>query len=84
MKRIHSFFKKFDALTPPDDALRRIVAKTTSEVLGIEISKSKVRIDRTTAFVALSSVQKHTLRLQRSTVLARIEEEIPGRIRDIR
>lgn len=87
MKLASTFLSRFQKLTPPNDALRRAVAKAVSGVLGTEIPKERVTIRMQTAFVEVPSVQKHKLRIERNEVLSLIYESLPharNLVRDIR
>jgi hypothetical protein len=87
MKLVGSFLSRFQKITPPNDALRRAVAKAASIVLGTEITKEKVTIRAQTAFIDVPSVQKHKIRIERQELLSLVHESLPnGRnlVRDVR
>lgn len=87
MKSAGDFLSKFQKLTPPNDALRRAVARVVSEVLGTTVPKEKVRIQNQVAFIDISSVAKHKLRLERRTLLDLLYEALPkakNLVRDVR
>lgn len=87
MKSAGDFLSKFQKLTPPNDALRRAVARAASEILGATVPKEKVRIQNFVAYIDVSSVLKHKLRTERAELLALIQESLPKArdlVRDVR
>jgi hypothetical protein len=87
MKSAGDFLSKFHKLTPPNDALRRAVAKAVSGVLGTPVAKDRVRVHNHIAYVDVSSVAKHKLRLERKELLELLYESLPKArdlIRDVR
>ncbi|GEM_PF-289778 len=87
MKLAKDFLSKFRTLTPPDDALRRLVAEAASAVAGVPVTKKNITISRGIVFVKASSVAKNTLRVHRAEVLEYIFHALPKArdlIRDIR
>lgn len=87
MKSAGDFLSKFQKMTPPNDALRRAVAKAASEILGAPVAKDKVRVHNHIAYVDVSSVAKHKLRLERKELLELIHESLPKArdlVRDVR
>lgn len=87
MKSAGDFLSRFQKLTPPNDALRRAVARAASAVLGTPVSKEKVRMQNHVAFIDLSSVAKHKLRIERTALLNLIYDELPKArdlVRDVR
>ncbi len=87
MKSASHFLGKFDKLTPPNDAVRRAVAAAINAVLGTTLSKADIRVQNSVAFVSVSSVLKHKIRLERAEILSAIAERLPaGRhgVRDLR
>ncbi len=87
MKTAGDFLFKFQKLTPPNDALRRAVARAVSTVLGTPVEKGLVRVQNQVAFVNISSVAKHKLRLERRALLDLIYEQLPKArdlVRDVR
>ena len=77
MKKIQGFLDKFHKLTPPNDAVRRAIAVAASAVLGVPVEKGQIKVTNGTAFVAVSSVAKHKLRLERRAVLELLYEKMP-------
>lgn len=87
MRRAGDYLSKFNKLTPPNDALRRAVAQSVSTVLNTPVNKGQVRIQNSVAFVALSNVAKHKMRLERRAILELIFERMPKAreyVRDLR
>jgi hypothetical protein len=87
MKLASSFFSKFLSLTPPNDALRRVVASATSTVLGTQIEKGQVQVRDGVAFINVSSVAKNKIRIERRAILDLVYERLPNAqslLRDIR
>lgn len=87
MKQAGDFLSRFQKLTPPNDALRRAVSKAASELLHSPIAKDKVRIQNRVAYIDVSSVQKHKLRIEREELLSLIYETLPKArdlVRDVR
>lgn len=87
MRSAGDFLSRFQKLTPPNDALRRAVAHAVTKVLGTTVAKDKVRVQNHVAFVDVSSVAKHKLRLERRELLDLIYEQLPKArdlVRDVR
>lgn len=87
MKLASDFLSRFQKLTPPNDVLRRAVAKAASVILDTTIPKEKVSIRQQTAFIDVPSVQKHKLRLERNELLSLVYESLPkakNLVRDVR
>jgi hypothetical protein len=87
VKKVQGFLDKFQALTPPQDAVRSAVATAASAVLGTTVTKDKVRVQNGVAFVTLSSVAKNKLRIGREAFFALLYERLPKArqlVRDVR
>ena len=87
MKLVNDFLARFKNITPPDDAVRRAVAKAVSDVAGVKIKREDVTIQRGVAFIKCSSVAKSVIRSSRSAILSEIAREIPSArdsVRDLR
>lgn len=87
MKSAGSFLSRFEKLTPPNDALRRAVAKAASTILGKTVTKEQVRIQNRVAFIETTSVAKNKLRLERQELFDLMCESLPKArdlVRDIR
>lgn len=87
MKFAGDFLSKFQKLTPPNDAVRRAVARAVSAILGTEVSKERVRVHNGVAFVEVSSVARTKLRIERQAVLELLYEYLPKArtlVRDVR
>lgn len=87
MKSAGSFLSRFEKLTPPNDALRRAVAKAATTILGKTVTKEQVRIQNRVAFIEISSVERSKLRLERQELLDLMCESLPkarDMVRDIR
>lgn len=87
MKKVNSFLDKFQKLTPPNDAVRRAVASAVSSVLGTPVQKGQVTVANGVAFIDVSSVAKHKLRLERRAILDLLYERVPkarDSVRDVR
>ncbi len=87
MKLVGDFLSRFQGLTPPHDSLRRAVAETLRETVGISVGSEKISIKNGVAFVAVSSVAKNTIQLNRGKILSALFEHMPRArelLRDIR
>ncbi len=87
MRLAKDFLSKFHNLTPPNDAVRRAVAKTVRAIAGIDVTTEQVSVTRGVAFIACSSVAKSALRSQRIDILSELYREMPkarDSVRDIR
>lgn len=87
MRSAGDFLSRFQKLAPPNDALRRVVSRAVTEVLGTSVPKEKVSIRNMTAYVDVSSVAKHKLRISKRDLLDLIYELMPqakNLVRDIR
>ena len=87
MKKIGNLLSRFQNITPPDDAVRRAVAKVVSDVTGVRIQREDVVIQRGVAFVKCSSVAKSVIRGMRPAILEELAKEIPSArnsVRDVR
>lgn len=87
MKKLTSFLDKFHTLTPPNDALRRAVAKAASLTLGTTVEKQQVVVRNGVAFIDVSSVAKNKLRIERGVLLEYLYDHMPKArqlVRDVR
>ncbi len=87
MKKINSLLSKFQNITPPDDAVRRAVAKSVFTIAGVKVKREDVTIQRGVAFIKCSSVAKSVIRSSRSAILSELALELPkarDSVRDIR
>lgn len=87
MKQAKDFLSRFKNITPPDDALRRAVAKAVVNIAGVRIKREDVTLQRGVAFIKCSSVAKSVIRTARLAILTEIARDIPSArdsIRDIR
>jgi|CXWL01.1.fsa_nt_gi hypothetical protein len=87
MKKINSLLSRFQNITPPNDAIRRAVAKAISDIAGVKIKREDVTLQRGVAFIKCSSVAKSVIRSSRSAILSEIVRELPSArdtVRDLR
>lgn len=87
MKLIGDFLSRFQNLTPPDDALRRVIADIVKKQTRVPITKLDVSITNDIAFIRCSSIAKSAIQVKRGAILSELFEEIPkarASIRDIR
>lgn len=87
MKSIGDFLARFNALTPPDDAVKKAVAGAVSEALKVPVSPRAVQVAHGVAFISGSSVMKSAIAVQRGTILATLYEALPKAretVRDVR
>lgn len=87
MKKIGNLLSRFQNMTPPDDAVRRAVAKAVVDVAGVKIKREDVTLQRGVAFIKCSSVAKSVIRSRRAAILAEVAAGLPkarDQVRDIR
>ncbi len=87
MKSAGDFLSRFKSLAPPNDAVRRAVAKAVRAVAGVPVEKEAVTIARGVAFVECSSVAKSAIRASRGAILKELFLELPKSrdiVRDVR
>jgi hypothetical protein len=87
MKLVGDFLSRFKSLTPPDDAVRVLLAKTITSIAGVPLTKDAVSLSRGTAFLECSSVAKSAIRAYRGEILKELYIEMPKArevVRDIR
>ncbi|MDO8523851.1 MAG: hypothetical protein Q7R74_01330 [bacterium] len=87
MKSAGDFLSKFKSLTPPNDAVRKAVAKAVRAIAGVPVGEEAVTIARGVAFVECSSVAKSTIRSARGAILKELFLDLPKSrdiVRDIR
>ncbi len=87
MKKINSLLSRFQNITPPNDAIRRAVAKAVSDIAGVKIKREDVTLQRGIAFIKCSSIAKSVIRSSRSAILSEIVRELPSArdaVRDLR
>lgn len=87
MRLVGDFLSRFQNLTPPNDSLKKAVAESIREAVGVKLSKNAVRIDQRVAFISASSVLKNTMRINRGKILELLYEKAPkarDTVRDIR
>ncbi|MEK7178947.1 MAG: hypothetical protein AAB727_01690 [Patescibacteria group bacterium] len=75
MEKLSAFTEKFKNLTPPDDALRSIVARILAEELGIEIKKSNIRVHNAVVYIKAPSLIKNEIFIRRESLLKKIRAE---------
>ena len=87
MKKIDGLLSKFQNITPPDDAVRRAVAKAVFNIAGVKVKREDVTIQHGVAFIKCSSVAKSVIRISRTAILSELAHELPkarDSVRDIR
>jgi hypothetical protein len=87
MKNISDFLKRFQSLTPPDDSVRKELARVASEVSGAAISSKDIRTRNGVAFINGSSIIKSAVAVHRAKILEQLYENLPksrNTVRDIR
>lgn len=87
MKSIGDFLRRFQSLTPPNDAVKGAIAVAVHEGAGIMISKKDVQIAHGVAFIAGSSIVKSVIAMNRGKVLTALYEILPRSrdfVRDVR
>ena len=87
MQRLSDFLSRFKGITPPDDALKKALAKAVASASGVPVSHKDISLSNGIAFVRASSVAKNAIRLSRGKILGELFIEYPkaqGLVRDIR
>lgn len=87
MKLVGDFLSRFYSLTPPHDAVKRAVAESLRDVVGVLVQKEKISIDNGIAHIPVSSVAKNVIKINRGVLLNRVFERLPKAresLRDIR
>lgn len=87
MKLIGDFLARFQSLTPPDDALRRVIADIVERKARVPAIKADISISNGVAFVRCSSIAKSAIQVKRGEILTELYEELPKAresVRDIR
>ena len=87
MKLAGDFLAKFQRLTPPNDAIKKVVVEAVRSVVGVPLEKKDVSLTNGIVFVRCSSIAKSAIRLQRSGILEEIHTTLPkakSLVRDIR
>jgi hypothetical protein len=87
MRSAKDFLTKFNNLTPPNDAVRRVVAEAVKSIAGVPVAKTDVTLSRGIAFVSCSSIAKSAIRAARASILDEIYNHMPKAretVRDIR
>ena len=87
MKRAASFLDRFQNLTPPNDAVRKMVAEVIKNIAGVPITREQVKITRDVAFITCSSVARNAIRRSRTDILEELAKRLPKArelVRDIR
>ncbi len=87
MKGLQDYLKKFEVIAPPDDAVRKAVVKAIADSMGVMLTKSKVRMQGTTAFISASSLILNQIRQHRKEIIDAVHQAMPKSVnllRDIR
>jgi hypothetical protein len=87
MKRAADYLSKFRELTPPEELLRKEIARAVHALARVPITKKNVVLAHGIAFVECSSVAKNAIRMRRGEILEEVFQAFPkarGTLRDIR
>ncbi len=87
MHRLSDFLSRFRGMTPPDDALKKALARAVQASVGAPVNIKDISLSNGIAFIRVSSVAKNAIRLARGKILNELVAEYPkarGLVRDIR
>jgi hypothetical protein len=87
MRQLSGFLSRFKSFVPPNDSLKKAVAKAVTDIAGVSVSKDAITFGNGVAFVKCSSVAKNAIRIARGQILEEVYRDHPRaqeKIRDIR
>lgn len=76
---ITGLLEKFKNFTPSDLHIKKVSARILSEVLGIEILKADLEVNKETLFVKCSPLVKQEIKLKQKMLVTLINDEVPNK-----
>lgn len=79
MFSLNIFLEKFKNITPPDEAIRLLLAEMVKEETGIEVSKKNISIRNNIAYIKTTPIYKNEIYIQKGKIILKIKESFVGK-----